>query len=149
LIEAAADVTVPVPPGEAHDVLLDLEHAAWLPAVRGLRHVGGPARGAGARYEVEVGIAGRHLRGVLVCAEAARPKRVVMTLEEGLDLTIVATVRPARAGSRVELSARYSVGGGLAGLAIEKASAPAARREVSRAAEQFAASFDGKAAVGG
>jgi hypothetical protein len=149
VIEATADVTVPVGAEEAYAVLSDLRHPDWLPGVKGLRHVGGPAQGVGARYEVEAGLIGRHLRGVLVCTEALPPERTVMTLEEGLDLVITATVRPVSGGCRIDLSARYSVGNGLTGLAIERASAGPARREVCRAVEHFAAQFGRKAPVGG
>lgn len=148
VIEASADVTVPVGPAEAYAALTDLEHADWLPGVRGLRHIGGPAQGLGARYEVEAGLVGRHLRGVLVCTEAVPPERTVMALEEGLDLTIIATVAPVSGGCRVGLTARYSVGSGIAALAIERASAGPARREVSRAVEHFAAKFGRKTAAG-
>jgi hypothetical protein len=145
VIEATADVTVPVGPEEAYAALSDLRHADWLPGVKGLRHIGGPVQGLAARYEVEAGLVGRHLRGVLVCTEALPPERMVMTLEEGLDLVITATVRGVSGGCRVDLSARYSVGNGLAGLAMERASAGPARREVCRAVEQFAAQFGRKA----
>jgi carbon monoxide dehydrogenase subunit G len=148
VIEASADVTVPVRTEEAYAALSDLGHADWLPGVKGLLHIGGPTQGVGARYEVEAGLVGRHLRGVLVCTEALSPKRTVMTLEDGLDLTITATVRPVSGGCRVELTARYSVGNGLTGLAIERASAGPARREVSRAVEHFAAQFGRKASAG-
>ena len=148
MIEASAEVTVPVRAEEAYAAVSDLEHADWLPGVKGLRHIGGPAQGVGARYEVEAGLVGRHLRGVLVCTQALRPERTVMTLEDGLDLVITATVRPVRGGCRVVLTARYSVGNGLTGLALERASAGPARREVSRAVEHFAAQFGRKAPVG-
>jgi hypothetical protein len=39
------------------------------------------------------------------------------------------------------LTVRYSVGGGFAGRALERASAGTARREVARAMERFAARF--------
>lgn len=143
MIEARADVTVPVEPAQAFEALSDLEHADWLPAVRGLRHIGGPKRGRGARYEVEAGLVGRHLQGVMVCSELDKPRRMVLTLEEGLDLTITATVAPIRGGCTVELSAAYSVGGAFGG-AVERASSGAARREVSRAVETFAARFGRK-----
>ena len=149
VIEASAGVTVPVGREEAFAALSDLEHADWLPGVKGLVHIGGPAQGVGARYEVEAGISGRHLRGVLMCTEAIRPERTVMTLEDGLDLTITGTVCPVSGGGcRVELTARYAVGNGLTGLAVERASAGAARREVCRAVEHFAAQFARKASAG-
>jgi carbon monoxide dehydrogenase subunit G len=148
VIESSAEVTVPVGRDEAYAALTDLEHADWLPAVKGLRHIGGPAQGVGARYEVEAGLVGRHLRGVLVCTEAVRPERTVMTLEDGLDLTITGTVRKVSGGCRVLLTARYSVGNGITGLAIERASAGPARREVCRAVEHFAAQFGRKASAG-
>ena len=148
MIESSADVTVPVGRDEAYAALTDLEHADWLPGVNGLRHIGGPAQGVGARYEVEAGLVGRHLRGVLVCTEAVRPERTVMTLEDGLDLTITGTVGKVSGGCRVELTARYSVGNGITGLAIERASAGPARREVCRAVEHFAAQFGRKASAG-
>jgi carbon monoxide dehydrogenase subunit G len=148
VIEASADVTLPVRAEEAYAALSDLDHADWLPGVKRLRHIGGPEHGVGARYEVEAGLVGRHLRGVLVCTEAVRPKRTVMTLEDGLDLTITATVAPVRGGCRVDLTASYSVGNGLTGLAIERASAGPARREVCRAVEHLAAQFGRKASAG-
>jgi carbon monoxide dehydrogenase subunit G len=145
VIDASADVTLPVPAEEAFDAIADLPHADWLPAVRGLRHVGGPPQGVGARYEVEVGVMGRHLRGVLVCTELQRPQRMVLKLEEGLQLTIHADVHPVRGGCQVAISARYSVGGGPLGAAVERASQGAARREAARACEQLAARFGRKA----
>jgi len=144
VIEASADVTVPVGADEAYAAISDLEHADWLPGVKRLRHIGGPAQGVGARYEVEAGFVGRHLRGVLACTEARPPERTVMTLEDGLDLVITATVSPVSGGCHVELVATYSVGNGLSGMAVERASAGPARREVSRAVEQFAARFGRK-----
>jgi len=145
VISVHSDVTLPVPPDEAFDAVADLEHATWLPAVRGLRHVGGPRRGVGARYEVEVGFVGRHLRGVLVCRELVEPERVVVELEKGLELRITIEVAPVHGGCRVDIDARYSVGGALGG-AVERASQGAARHEVARAAEQLAARFGRKAA---
>jgi carbon monoxide dehydrogenase subunit G len=145
VIEARSDVTLPVPPDEAFAAIADLDHADWLPAVRGLRHIGGPRRGVGARYEVEVGAMGRHMRGVLACQELKAPSHMVMALEKGLELTIRADVRPVRGGCRVELVARYSVGSGLLAGAVERSSQPAARREVARACEQLAARFGRKA----
>ncbi len=148
VIEASADVVVPVGREEAYAALTDLEHAGWLPGVTGLLHIGGPAHGVGARYAVEAGMAGRHLRGVLVCTEAVHPERTVMTLEDGLDLTITGTVSRVRGGTRVMLTARYSVGNGLTSRAIERASAGTARREVSRSVEHFAAQFGRTAPAG-
>ena len=148
MVEAQSDVTLPVPPREAFAAISDLEHADWLPAVRGLRHVGGPRKGVGARYEVEVGAMGRHLRGVLVCEELTPPKRMVMALDGGLELTIEAAVRAVRGGCRVDISARYSVGSGLLAAALERSSQGAARREVARACEQLAARFGRKDRVG-
>jgi hypothetical protein len=148
MIEARADVTVPVSAREAYAAVIDLENADWLPGVRGLSHIGGPRTGVGARYEVEAGLVGRHLRGVLVCDEATPPKRIVMSLEEGLDLTITVNFKPVSGGCTVELIAEYSVGGGPFGAAVERASAGAARREVARAVEQFAAQFGRKPPAG-
>jgi carbon monoxide dehydrogenase subunit G len=141
VIEASSDVTVPVRPPEAYATLSDLEHAGWLPGVTRLQHIGGPARGVGARYQVEAALAGRSFSGVLACTEDLAPERTVMTIEDGLDLTITATARPAGRGTSVTLAVRYSVGGGLAGRALERASAGTARREVARAMERFAATF--------
>jgi carbon monoxide dehydrogenase subunit G len=146
MIETRADVTLPVPPEEAFAVIADIEHADWLPAVRRLRHIGGPSSGVGARYEVEAGLVGRHLRGVLVCTELTPPTRMVLTLEEGLDLTLDVTITPVVGGCSVVMSARYSVGGPFAG-AVEKASQGPARRETARACEQLAARFGRKSTV--
>ncbi len=144
MIDARADVTVPVGADEAFAAAADLENADWLPAVRGLRHIGGPTSGLGARYEVEAGLVGRHLQGVLVCDEFEPPSRMVVTLEDGLDLTITLTVTPVSGGCSIELEARYSISGAFGGAA-ERASAGAARREVGRAVENFAARFGRKA----
>ena len=140
MIEASATATLPVPAKAAFAVVSDISNADWLPAVRGVRHLGGPKRGVGARFEVEAGMVGRHLRGVLLVKEMDEPRRMVLVLEEGLDLTITIEVTPARAGSRLRVEARYSVGGTFGG-AVERASQPAARREVARAVEQLAARF--------
>ena len=147
MIEARADVTLPVQPAEAFAAATDLRQADWLPAVRGLRHVGGPEAGVGARYEVEVGIIGRHLRGVLVCRESQPPTRAVYALEDGMELEVVIQVLPATGGSKVEMVARYAVGGGPFGGAVERATAGAARHEVARAVETFAARFGRKSSV--
>ena len=148
MIEARADVTLPVPPAEAFAAATDLRHADWLPAVRGLRHVGGPENGVGARYEVEVGMIGRHLRGILVCREADPPSRAVFELEEGLDLSIVIAIRPLTGGCRLDVVARYAVGGGPFGGAVERATVVAARHEVARAVENLAARFGRKSLAG-
>jgi carbon monoxide dehydrogenase subunit G len=140
MIEASATATLPVPAKEAFDVVSDISNADWLPAVRGVRHVGGPARGVGARFEVEAGLVGRHLRGVLMVKTVEEPHLFVLVLEEGLDLTVTVELTPARAGSKLRVEARYSVGGAFGG-AVERASQPAARREVARAVEQLAARF--------
>ncbi|MBJ7594233.1 MAG: SRPBCC family protein [Candidatus Dormibacteraeota bacterium] len=140
MIEASATATLPVLPKQAFAVVSDISNADWLPAVRGVRHLGGPKRGVGGRFEVEAGMVGRHLRGVLLVKELDDPHRMVLVLEEGLDLTITIDVTPARAGSKLRVEARYSVGGAFGG-AVERASQPAARREVARAVEQLAARF--------
>jgi carbon monoxide dehydrogenase subunit G len=144
MVEARSDVTVPAPPAEVFAVIADINHADWLPAVRGLRHVGGPKQGVGARYEVEVGALGRHLRGVLVCTELTAPKRMELKLEEGIQLRIEVVVRAVRGGCNVDIAAIYSVGGGPFSGAVERASQGAARREVARACEQLAARFGRK-----
>jgi carbon monoxide dehydrogenase subunit G len=148
MIEARADVALPVPPAEAFEVATDLRHADWLPAVRGLKHVGGPKTGAGARYEVEVGMVGRHLRGILVCRESDPPTRAVYALEDGMDLSITITIRPLRGGCKLEVVAKYAVGGGPFGGAVERATAGAARHEVARAVENLAARFGRKSLAG-
>ncbi|MHB8718894.1 MAG: SRPBCC family protein [Candidatus Dormibacteria bacterium] len=140
MIEASATATLPVRAAEAFAVVSDIENADWLPAVRGVRHLGGPATGVGARYEVEAGLVGRHLRGILEVVESVPPKRLELRLEEGLDLTVTIEIRSLRAGSELTVRARYSVGGVL-GAAVERASQPAARREAARAVEQLAAHF--------
>jgi carbon monoxide dehydrogenase subunit G len=147
MIEARADVTLPVPPADAFAAATDMGNADWLPAVRGLRHAGGPVSGVGARYEVEVGIIGRHLRGVLVCREIDAPSRAVYALEDGMELTVTILVVPVGAGCRVEMSARYAVGGGPLGGAVERATSGAARHEVARAVENFASRFGRKSSV--
>ena len=147
MIEARADVTLPVPPADAFAAATDMGHADWLPAVRGLRHVGGPESGVGARYEVEVGMIGRHLRGVLVCREIDAPRRAVYALEDGIQLAVVIEVVPVGGGCRVELTAQYAVGGGPLGGAVERATAGAARHEVARAVENFAARFGRKSSL--
>ena len=140
MIEASATATLPVSAAEAFEVVSDIGNADWLPAVRGVRHVGGPKKGVGARYEVEAGLVGRHLRGILLLTDSAPPKRLELRLEEGLDLTITIEIRDTRAGSSLTVTAAYSVSGVLGG-AVERASQPAARRETARAVEQLAAHF--------
>jgi hypothetical protein len=147
MIETRADVTLPVPPEEAFAVVADIENADWLPAIRRLRHIGGPSSGVGARYEVEAGLVGRHLRGVLVCTELTPPKHMVLTLEEGLDLTLEVTIRKVVGGCMVVMSARYSVSGRPFAGAVELASQGPARRETARACEQLAARFGRKGDV--
>ncbi len=144
MIETRADVTLPVPPEEAFAVVADIEHADWLPAIRRLRHISGPAGGVGARYEVEAGLVGRHMRGVLVCSELTPPKHMVLVLEEGIDLTLDVSVKKVGGGCSVTMSARYSVSGRPFAGAVEMASQGPARRETARACEQLAARFGRK-----
>src|SRR5439155_20671447 len=101
MVEARSDVILPVSPEAAFAAVSDLDHADWLPAVRGVRHIGGPSGGVGARYEVEAGFVGRHLRGVLVWRELRPPRRLVMVLEEGRYLTIPGGVGAAGGGGTV------------------------------------------------
>jgi carbon monoxide dehydrogenase subunit G len=140
MIKASAAATLPVSAQRAFDVVSDIADADWLPAVRGVRHVGGPKGAVGERFEVEAGLVGRHLRGILLVEQMDPPKRMVLVLEEGLDLTITIDVKPVRAGCELSVEAVYSVGGAFGG-AVERASQPAARREVARAVEQLAARF--------
>ena len=145
MIEARATATLPVPAEEAFSAATDLERADWLPAVRGVHRLEGSPIGVGARFTVEVGVLGRHLNGVLVCREMDPPRRARYVLEEGIDLTIVIAVAPTSGGCTLELTATYSVDAGPLSLAVERASAGPARREVARAVEQFAARFGRKA----
>jgi carbon monoxide dehydrogenase subunit G len=138
--DVRADVIVPAGPDEAFAVVSDLNNADWLPAVRGLKHVGGPPQGIGARYDVEAGLVGRHMRGTLVCIEMAAPSRFVLELEGEFDLTINVDVTTVAGGSRIEIGAKYSIRG-FSGRAAERMSAPVARREASRAVEALAARF--------
>ena len=148
MVETHSDVTLPVPPEEAFEVISDLEHADWLPAVRSLHHIGGPTFAKGSRFEVEVGFLGKRLKGVLVCTEVDPPQSLEMELEEGFDLTITVAVRPVRGGCSVEIGARYSIGGGPLSRAVEMSSVGPARRETARACEQLAARFGRRAGVG-
>lgn len=143
MIEARADATIPVTATEAFAAATDLDHADWLPAVRGLRRIAGEPGAVGTRYAVEVGLIGRHMSGVLVCREFEPPRRAVYALEDGLDLVLTMTVREVGGGATLELAATYNVAGPLAAVA-ERASAGAARREVARAVEQLAARFGRK-----
>jgi carbon monoxide dehydrogenase subunit G len=140
MIKASAAATLPVSAQRAFALVSDISNADWLPAVRGVRHVGGPKRAVGGRFEVEAGLVGRHLRGILIVKQMDAPKRIVLVLEEGLDLTITIDVKPVRGGCELRVEALYSVGGAFGG-AVERASQPAARREVARAVEQLAARF--------
>ena len=140
MIAESATAILPVPPVRAFGVVSDISNADWLPAIRGVRHVGGPESGVGARFEVEAGIIGRHLRRILVVEEIAAPERMVLALEEGLDLTVTIELKPVLGGCELRIEARYSVGGPFGG-AVERASQGAARREVARALEQLAARF--------
>lgn len=144
MVEATADGTLPVSCTEAFAAATDMEHADWLPAVRRLRHTGGPVSGVGATYDVEAGMLGKHLQGVLVCTEWRAPSKAVISLEEGMDLTITLAFERVSGGCRMTITARYSVGGGPFGGAMERASVGAARREVARAVETFAARFGRK-----
>jgi carbon monoxide dehydrogenase subunit G len=148
MVETHSDVTLPVPPEEAFEVIADLEHADWLPAVRSLHHIGGPKLAKGTRYEVEVGFLGKRLKGVLAVTEAEPPHRLALRLEEGFDLTITVQVRAVRGGCSVEIGARYSIGGGPLSRAVEMSSVGPARRETARACEELAARFGRRAEVG-
>jgi len=143
MIQVSAEATLPAPVQTAFESASDLEHAAWLPSVRSLHHVGGPASGVGSRFEVEVGIIGKHLRGVLVCTESVPFERITYEIEGGLELTTVVRFAPVSGGCTVAIVAEYSVRGAF-GAAVERASAGPARREVARAVEQFASQFGRK-----
>jgi Polyketide cyclase / dehydrase and lipid transport len=138
MVEASDDAFLPVPAWRAFEEATDLGRADWLPAVRRLRHVGGPVRGVGARYEAEVDVPGYRLHGVLVCRELEAPRRAVYALERGLDLEIAVTVHPADQGCRLELGIRYTIGG-LTGRVVERATIGPARREIQRALSNLAA----------
>lgn len=140
MVEAQADRFLPIPAARAFEEATDLTRAEWLPAVRRLRHLGGPARGVGARYQAEVEVPGHRLHGVLVCTELEAPRRAVYELEGGLDLAIVVAVQPAGQGCRVELRVRYAIGG-LAGRALERATIGPARREMVHALATLASRF--------
>src|SRR5579872_7460178 len=135
MVETKASVIVPAPPEEVFDVVSDLEHADWLPGVRALHRLDGPTRGVGARFDVEAGLIGRHLRGILGCTEYEPPRRVVMTLEQGMDLTMSVDIEPVDGGSNVVLRGVYEMGSGPFAATVERATQGAARREIARAAE--------------
>ena len=143
MVEAQADTVLPAAPSQVFEEATDLTRADWLPAVRRLRHIGGPVREVGARYEAEVDVTGHRLHGVLVCQELEAPRRAVYVLESGLDLAITLTVHPAGQGSRLELHVRYTIGG-FAGLALERATIGPARREIVRALATLASRFQGR-----
>lgn len=143
MVEVSAEATLPVTQKQAFDTACDLEHADWLPSIRRLRHIGGPQKGSGARYDVEVRMLGKQLQGVLVCTEFVAPRRIVCEIEEGIDLQVILDFASVRGGCRMTITASYSIGG-LIGGAVERASEPAARHEVARAVEQFAAQFGRK-----
>src|SRR6266508_1679106 len=142
MVEAQADTVLPVSASQAFEEATDFTRADWLPAVRSLRHVGGPASGVGARYEAEVAVAGQHLHGVLVCEELETPQRAVYRLEGGLDLTIVVDVSPASPGCRLELRVSYKIGG-FAGGALERATIGPVRREIVQALANLAGRIEG------
>ncbi len=140
MVEAHAATVLPVSASQAFAEATDFTRADWLPTVRRLRHLGGPVRGVGARYEAEVGVAGQRLRGVLVCQEFEPPRRAVFVLEGGLDLAIVVVAHPADQGCRLELHVRYAIDG-FAGRAVERATIGPARREIVRALASLASRF--------
>jgi len=140
MVEAHADTVLPVPAWQAFEEATDLTRADWLPAVRRLRHIGGPVRGVGARYQAEVDVPGHRLHGVLVCQELETPRRAVYVLERGLDLAIVVAVHAAEQGCRLELQVRYTIGG-FAGRAVERATIGPARREIVHALATLATRF--------
>jgi hypothetical protein len=137
MVEARTDKILSVPAARAFEEATDLTRADWLPAVRRLRHIGGPVRGIGARYEAEVDVPGHRLHGVLVCQELDAPRRAVYELESGLDLAIVVSVQPADQSCRVELYIRYTIGG-FAGRAMELATIGPARQGIVRALDTLA-----------
>jgi len=143
MVEVSAEATLPVTQKQAFDTACDFEHATWLPSIRRLHHIAGPRKGRGARYDVEVGMLGKHLEGILVCTEFVSPRRIVCDIEEGLDLQVVISFAPVSGGCTMTITASYSIGGAFGG-AVERASERAARHEVARAVEQFAAQFGRK-----
>lgn len=141
MVEVRERVHLPVAASEAFGVASDLANADWLPVLRRIRRVGGPARGVGTRYEAEVNIAGRRLRRVLVCREWEEPRRAVFSLESGMELDIILDVEPDGEECDLELGARYVVGKGFAARAVERASAAPARREAAQAVRRLAQRF--------
>lgn len=143
MVKVSAEATLPVGQQQAFDTACDLDRADWLPSIRRLHHIAGPVRGRGARYDVEVGMFGKHLEGVLVCTEFISPRRIVCEIEEGLDLEVVLEFSSIGGGCTMKITASYSIGGAFGG-AVEMASERPARHEVARAVEQFAAQFGRK-----
>ncbi|MGC8461527.1 MAG: SRPBCC family protein [Candidatus Dormibacteria bacterium] len=143
MVDAAAEVTLPVPPADVFAALSDLEHATWLPGVREIHKLPG-AVGLGAQYRVLVSIVGKQFDGILECSEFSPPDLMAFVLKDSLNLTITARVAPVAGGSSMVLTAAYAVPGPFGG-AVEKTTIGAAKREVARAIEQFSAQFGRKA----
>ncbi|MFN2452186.1 MAG: SRPBCC family protein [Candidatus Dormibacteria bacterium] len=143
MVEVSAEATLPVTQQQAFDTACDLDRADWLPSIRRLHHIAGPLKGRGARYDVEVRMLGKQLQGILVCTDFVAPRRIVCEIEEGLDLEVVLGFSSVTGGCKMKITASYTIGGVFGG-AVERASEPAARHEVARAVEQFAAQFGRK-----
>ncbi len=139
--EVVSRATLPASAEKVFARAVDLSKADWLPSVSGIQHVGGAASGVGAQYSVLVHFMGHDSESLLTCTKFDPPRQAVFSVDEGMKLTLQLEVIPVEGGSELALTLSYRVGGGPFGAMAEKASEPAARHEVSRAVEAFAANF--------
>jgi uncharacterized membrane protein len=146
-LEFKADVTVKVSPEHAFDYFADYHHvAAVLEGVSKWEPVGGKARGAGARYNVEMVALGFPLKSVLRLNRWQRPREIGWISESGLiKQEGLFTFTAVAGGVHVELRIAYEPPASFVGAAIARRLDPLVKRRLKAALEQIRDQLEGKA----
>jgi len=138
-VEFGASVTIRCPPERVFDYFADHRHVAQvLEGVKRWEPIGKRARGAGARYDVEMTAFGFPLENVLRLNRWRRPEEIGWISESGLIKQQGGfTFTEVAGGVRVELKIAYEPPGAMIGAAITRRMDSAVRRRLERALERI------------
>ena len=133
-------IVISAPPQAVWDYLADPEN--YLRFMSGITHwevVGDKPSGLGARYRILVRVGAAELGGLIEIVEWDEPYDQAWHSVTGVDQRGRWRIREEDGGrSRVEFRFAYGViGGGIAGLIAELASAPTVRRQMRRTLQQL------------